>query len=246
MGSHFGWRVSSPKNWQALDETRSRAADPIFVDIAAQALGGNSSYSTQLLRGATTGGRFSTARAASTSTGTTASLSATSTVTDSTIFTFASQPAFPTGSIETAGDGTFEDITEASGVGILENTACALFADFDNDGRQDLIVVRTNGPLLFLNQGGGKFRQKARRVSICQSSARDFHRSGRRRLRPRRLVGHLLLPLHLLPGHGPVQISFSLLRRGKRPAQFHDAQQPGRNFPRCHRGVGPRPEQYSL
>ena len=47
-----------------------------------------------------------------------------------------------------------------SGVGVLENTACALFADIDNDGRQDLIVVRTNGPLLFLNQGGGKFREK--------------------------------------------------------------------------------------
>ena len=44
------------------------------------------------------------------------------------------------------GDGTFEDITEASGVGVLENTACALFADFDNDGRQDLIVVRASWP----------------------------------------------------------------------------------------------------
>src|SRR5206468_2608108 len=58
------------------------------------------------------------------------------------------------------GDGTFEDITETAGVGVLENTACALFADINNDGRQDLIVVRTNGPLLFLNQGGGRFRQK--------------------------------------------------------------------------------------
>jgi tetratricopeptide (TPR) repeat protein len=33
-----------------------------------------------------------------------------------------------------------------------------LFADIDNDGRQDLIVVRASGPLLFLNVGGGKFR----------------------------------------------------------------------------------------
>jgi len=35
------------------------------------------------------------------------------------------------------GDGTFEDITEVSGVGVIENTACALFVDVDNDGRQD-------------------------------------------------------------------------------------------------------------
>jgi hypothetical protein len=41
------------KNWRAFeDETRSRAADPIYVDIAAQALGSNPSYSSQLLQGA--------------------------------------------------------------------------------------------------------------------------------------------------------------------------------------------------
>jgi len=43
-------------------------------------------------------------------------------------------------------------------VGLLDNTACALFADIDNDGKQDLIVVRASGPLLFLNVGGGKFQ----------------------------------------------------------------------------------------
>jgi tetratricopeptide (TPR) repeat protein/peroxiredoxin len=58
------------------------------------------------------------------------------------------------------GDGTFEDITESSGVGVIENTACALIVDVDNDGHQDLIVVRANGPLLFLNDGSGKFHQK--------------------------------------------------------------------------------------
>lgn len=58
------------------------------------------------------------------------------------------------------GDGTFEDMTELAGVGVLENTACALFVDVNNDGRQDLIVVRTDGPVLFLNQGSGRFVQK--------------------------------------------------------------------------------------
>jgi tetratricopeptide (TPR) repeat protein len=71
------------------------------------------------------------------------------------------QPAgLPNRLFRNRGDGTFEDVTEASGVGVLENTACALIADIDNDGRQDLIVVRANGPLLFLNSGGGKFRLK--------------------------------------------------------------------------------------
>src|SRR5581483_3475607 len=35
---------------------------------------------------------------------------------------------------------------------------CALFLDTRNIGRQDLIVVRTTGPILFLNEGTGKFR----------------------------------------------------------------------------------------
>ena len=71
------------------------------------------------------------------------------------------QPAgLPNRLYRNRGDGTFEDITETSGVGVLDNTAFALFADFNNNGRQDLIVVRTGGPLLFVNQGDGKFRAK--------------------------------------------------------------------------------------
>ena len=40
------------QSWQALGETRSRSSAPLFVDIAAQSLGGNPSYSAQLLHGA--------------------------------------------------------------------------------------------------------------------------------------------------------------------------------------------------
>ncbi len=58
------------------------------------------------------------------------------------------------------GDGTFEDVTEKSGVGVLDATACAVFADFENKGLQDLLVVCASGPLLFLNQGNGKFELK--------------------------------------------------------------------------------------
>src|SRR5438270_13616916 len=62
------------------------------------------------------------------------------------------QPAgLPNRLYRNRGDGTFEDITESSGVGILENTGCALIADINNYGRQELIVVRTNGALIVLN-----------------------------------------------------------------------------------------------
>ena len=45
-------------------------------------------------------------------------------------------------------------------VGVLDGTACALFADFENRGHQDLLVVCASGPLLFQNQGNGKFLLK--------------------------------------------------------------------------------------
>ena len=45
-------------------------------------------------------------------------------------------------------------------MGVLDATACALFADFENKGVQDLLVVCGSGPLLFLNDGAGRFSLK--------------------------------------------------------------------------------------
>jgi tetratricopeptide (TPR) repeat protein len=71
------------------------------------------------------------------------------------------QPAgLPNRLYRNRGDGTFDDITEQSGVGVLDATACALFADLENKGVQDLLVVCGSGPLLFLNDGKGKFSLK--------------------------------------------------------------------------------------
>jgi len=148
------------RNWQALDETWSRAADPIYVDIAAQALGGNPSYASQLLRGADYWRTVLDGACGIDIYGHNG-VSVGDIDGDGFDDLYVCQPAgLPNRLYRNRGDGTFEDITEASGAGILENTACALFADIDNDGQQDLIVVRTSGPLLFLNEGGGKFRQR--------------------------------------------------------------------------------------
>lgn len=84
------------------------------------------------------------------------------------------------------GDGTFEDITERSGTGILDGTASALFADFQNRGRQDLLVVRTSGPLLFANMGDGRFESRpdafhfARppQGTFTSAAAADYNRDG--------------------------------------------------------------------
>ena len=72
------------------------------------------------------------------------------------------------------GDGTLEDVTEKAGVGVLDNTPCALFADFSNQGRQDLLVVCGSGPLLFLNQGDGTFSLKRDAFKFAQPPQGTF------------------------------------------------------------------------
>jgi len=149
------------RNWQALDETQSRSIAPGYIDIAAAALGGNASYSSQLLHG-TDYWRTVLDGACGIDVYGHNGVSIGDIDGDGFDDLYVCQPGgLPNRLYRNRGDGTFEDITEVSGVGVIENTACALFVDVNNDGRQDLIVVRATGPMLFLNEGGGTFRQKA-------------------------------------------------------------------------------------
>jgi tetratricopeptide (TPR) repeat protein len=84
-------------------------------------------------------------------------------------------------------DGTAEDITERSGLGVLDETTCALFADFSNSGLRDAVILRSSGPLLFLNRGDGTFVEKpgafqfktTPQGSFTGMAAADFDRDGR-------------------------------------------------------------------
>ncbi len=148
------------RSWRTLGETRARSTEPIFSDITAETFGGNLSYSSQLVHGAD---YWRTVLDAATGIDIYGHNGVSVGDIDDDGFDdlYVCQAAgLPNRLYRNRGDGTFEDITETSGVGVLESTACALFADVDNDGRQDLIVVCQNQPLLFLNQGGGQFKQK--------------------------------------------------------------------------------------
>ena len=148
------------QKWRVLDEECARALVPVFQDISSHAFGGNRSYADQLVPG-TDYWRTALDGASGIDIYGHNGVSVADIDGDGLDDFYVCQPAgLPNRLFRNRGDGTFEDITEFSGVGVLENTACALFADLDNDGRQDLIVVRATGPLLFLNQGEGKFRLK--------------------------------------------------------------------------------------
>jgi tetratricopeptide (TPR) repeat protein len=70
------------------------------------------------------------------------------------------QAGLPNRLYKNRGDGTLADITERAGVGILDETTCALFVDFRNSGCQDLVALGGAGPLLFINDGEGNFKHR--------------------------------------------------------------------------------------
>jgi tetratricopeptide (TPR) repeat protein len=159
------WERQAPgqmrlQRWRALDEERCRGAVSAFQDISAHGFAGNASYAAQLIPG-TDYWRTVLDGASGIDIYGHNGVSVADIDGDGLDDLYVCQPAgLPNRLFRNRGDGTFEDITDSAGVGVLENSACALFADIDNDGRQDLIVVRANGPLLFVNSGDGKFQWK--------------------------------------------------------------------------------------
>jgi YVTN family beta-propeller protein len=65
------------------------------------------------------------------------------------------------------GDGTFTEVTDQAGVGIIANTWAAIWGDYDNDGYLDLFVTNSgdnpnnNSCYLFHNNGNGTFTNVA-------------------------------------------------------------------------------------
>jgi tetratricopeptide (TPR) repeat protein len=146
------------RKWRNVEEVRSRSLAPVFEDIAASAFAGCASFGAQFVPGVDTWRTLMDGASGIDIYGHNG-VAVGDIDGDGFDDLYICQPAgLPNRLFRNRGDGTFEDVTETSGVGILDNTACALFADIDNDGRQDLIVVRASGPLLFLNSGDGKFR----------------------------------------------------------------------------------------
>ncbi len=184
------WENGQLLSFHPLEETLTTSPQPLFADITAHAFAGTPTFHQQLARGipwwranldAATGidvhGHNGIAVGDIDNSGFDA--------------IYICQPAgLPNRLFRNRGPGpasaTFEDITDLSGLGLLDATSSALFADFRNSGQQDLVILRPEGPLLFLNRGGGKFEQHpnafrfrtAPQGSFTSMAAADYDRDG--------------------------------------------------------------------
>jgi tetratricopeptide (TPR) repeat protein len=183
-GGSTGWIA---RKWEAGEETISVLSGPAFIDVTGQALGGTESYPRQMLRGVDHW-RTVLDGAIGTDVYCNNGVAAGDFDNDGFDDLYICQPAgLPNRLYRNRGDGTFEDVTEKSGLGVLDNTACALFADFRNIGSQDLLVVCGTGPLLFLNQGDGTFSRKSDAFQFARppqgtfthAALADYDRDGR-------------------------------------------------------------------
>jgi Flp pilus assembly protein TadD len=177
------WRIT---HWSAGTEMRTRLTGPGFADVTAAAFEQNDSYRKQLLLGIDHW-RAVLDGACGIDVYGNNGVSIGDFDGDGLDDIYVCQPAgLPNRLYKNRGDGTFTDVTEQAGVGILDGTSCALFADLTNSGRQDLIVVRASGPLLFVNRGNGTFELKpdafqfARPLqgSFTGASVADYNRDG--------------------------------------------------------------------
>ncbi|PYV40811.1 MAG: hypothetical protein DMG06_19095 [Acidobacteria bacterium] len=158
------WQKSTDGKWrlsriESGTMTHSRSRTALFTDISQSALAGNASFRNQLNRGnelwrsqmdAATGmdiyGHQGVAVGDYDG--------------DGLEDFYVCQPGgLPNRLFRNLGDGRFEDVSEKAGVDVLDATSMALFADIDNNGTEDLILILSAGqPLLFLNDGHGHFR----------------------------------------------------------------------------------------
>lgn len=175
------------RQWRAGDETCSTMRGPAFTDVTDHAMRDNPSWKSQLAHGADYW-RTVLDGACGIDVYNNSGVAVGDFDNDGWDDFYVCQPAgLPNRLYRNRCDGTFEDVTDKAGVGLLDGTACALFADFRNVGLQDLLVVTAAGPLLFLNRGNGTFSVKrdafrfARppQGSFTHAAAADYDRDGR-------------------------------------------------------------------
>lgn len=157
------WRKSDSGEWllagiETLPSERSRAKDRIFTDVSDYAFGRNASFRRQLRFG-TEVWRTRMDAASGMDVYGQQGLAVGDYDSDGLEDFYLTQPGgLPNRLFRNLGNGRFADVSAAAGLDALDGSSSAFFADIQNDGTQDLIVILSTGqPLLFLNGGSGAF-----------------------------------------------------------------------------------------
>jgi Flp pilus assembly protein TadD len=179
-----GGRITS---FEPVEEILVHSAKPWFRDVTGHAFRGEPSFTEQLLRGVP----YWRARL-DPSCGLDVygenGLAVADIDGDGLDEIFVCQPGgLPNRLYKNDGRGGLRDISKEVGLDILDDTTAALFADLRNSGSQDLVLVRSNFPMLFLNDGHGHFTEVpdafrfATRLngSFTSVAAADYDRDGR-------------------------------------------------------------------
>jgi Flp pilus assembly protein TadD/peroxiredoxin len=149
-----GWRATE---WSSSSNTTSVARRPVFTEVTGAALGGTESFQQQLRFGLDSWMRRIDGVLTRDSNGH-HGVSVGDADGDGLEDLYVAQPAgLPNRLYRARGDSTFEDVTDRAGLGVLDDTAQSLFADVDNDGDEDLVLATGTKPLLFANDGTGRF-----------------------------------------------------------------------------------------
>ena len=177
------WRVA---RWTAQAQTRNETSEPVFRDVTAAALGHNPDFDRQFGPGVDYWRTVIDGALGPDIFGNNGVAAADVDGDGLDDFYVCQTSGLPNRLFRNRGDGTFTDVTESSGIGILDSTSMALFVDVENDGDQDLIVATWKKPLLFLNDGNGRFAEKpgafglehGGNAAFTGAAVADFDRDG--------------------------------------------------------------------
>jgi len=180
------WADGKLTAFQPMEEQVATAGEPFFRDVTATCAKENASFHEQLARGVPYW-RAALDPASGIDIYGSNGIAVGDIDNDGMDEVYVCQPGgLPNRLYKVGDDGAFRDITAQWKVGILDDTSSALFLDLRNTGRQDLVVLRGSGPVLFLNEGNRfSLRTDAFRFASTPSggftgmAAADFDRDGK-------------------------------------------------------------------
>jgi tetratricopeptide (TPR) repeat protein len=213
------WAEGKIVEWRPEWEHVARTKEPLFRDVTAAVFSKTSSFEAQLARGIPYW-RSTLDLATGIDIYGSNGIAVGDVDNDGVDEIYVSQPGgLPNRLYKPASDGTLRDITDEWAAGILDDTSCALFVDLRNSGRQDLVVLRSSGPVLLVNEGKrfslrtDAFRfQKPAPGGFTGIAAADYDRDGK-------------VDLYLC-----TYVYFQSEAQFTYPAPYHDAQNGPPNF----------------